>query len=437
MASQKTSTSPKSSDTRKIQSAGNHDFRFFQKPRSPYLHVRVMVEGKRRQFSTGQRTQKAAQSKAIAILADIRSRGFEEAISLHGKKKEPEALEADPTLDALVDTYESNLSFFDTPPSPKSAHYYSNMLKRIGKLAGASRVSELTPDAIRKAKVAYLKKAEQKGRDRDSAVVTLAGIIRNAAAVFSRQSLEAFRQQGLELTNPFVGSIVRGIKMKTYSPMPRKVVNEIWTISALLLSGDPKAGKPSDADPSNTDFRKPQPAVFALLILELGLGLRRNEADKARWEWFFVNSDGRRYLEVRKAADFNTKSKQSRVIPVAEEVWSALAPLQYEGATYVVPGPERLESSDNVTRTYRCDRAHRALVFWLRKQGVNDPKPCHALRKEFGSYVATQFSLFHAQKLLGHSTPAVTSAHYASLIDLPDLQPTTMGHNRSNNDERR
>lgn len=156
--------------------------------------------------------------------------------------------------------------------------------------------------------------------------MTLAGSIRNAAAVFSRQSLEVFRQQGLELTNPFTGSMVRGVKMKTYSPMSRKVVNEIWAKSGLLLSGDPKAGKPSKEDASNTDFRKPQPAVYALLLLELGLGLRRNEADKARWDWFFINSDGRRYLEVRKTADFNTKSKQSRVIPVAEEVWNALAP---------------------------------------------------------------------------------------------------------------
>jgi hypothetical protein len=32
--------------------------------------------------------------------------------------------------------------------------------------------------------------------------------------------------------------------------------------------------------------------------------------------------------------------------------------------------------------------------------GVDDPKPCHALRKEFGSYVATNFSLFPAIRLV-------------------------------------
>jgi hypothetical protein len=42
----------------------------------------------------------------------------------------------------------------------------------------------------------------------------------------------------------------------------------------------------------------------------------------------------------------------------------------------------------------------------------------------------TCFNLFHAQKLLGHSTPAVTSAYYASLTDLPELQPTRMGQSK-------
>jgi integrase len=94
-----------------------------------------------------------------------------------------------------------------------------------------------------------------------------------------------------------------------------------------------------------------------------------------------------------------------------------------------VPAPKRQIKRRTITKSavYRCEEAHRVLVIWLRNAGVTDPKPCHALRKEFGSYVATCFSLFHAQKLLGHSTPAVTSAYYASLTDLPHLQPSRMG----------
>ncbi len=418
--------SPDETLPRKLQSAGKNEFRLFMQPRSPYLHVRVMVEGRRRLFSTGETSQKAAKSKARAILADIRSRGFEGAISLHARKKE-EVIGSNPTLEELGRFYESNLVFFDKAPSPETARYYASMLARIGILSGVSRLSDLTTDAIQKAKAKYLKQAEKDGRNRDSAVTTLAAMIRNAAGVFSRQSLEVFRQQGLEITNPFAGTKVRGVKVKAYSPMSRELVAAIWTKAPLLRDGNPKAGPPDENDRSGTDFRQPQLAVFALLILELGLGLRRNEADKARWDWIFQAADGRRYLEVRETADFKTKSRQSRIIPVAEEVWEALEPLKEKQAVFIVPGPLAAKPTKKAQRTYRCNESHEALVFWLKKMGVNDPKPCHALRKEFGSYVATTFSLFHAQKLLGHSTPAVTSAYYASLTDLPNLQPTRMG----------
>jgi integrase len=71
---------------------------------------------------------------------------------------------------------------------------------------------------------------------------------------------------------------------------------------------------------------------------------------------------------------------------------------------------------------YRCDQAHRTLVAWLRKFGIDDPKPCHRLRKEFGSFVSTTLGLFHAQRFLGHSSPNVTSDYYAGLTDLPQLK---------------
>jgi hypothetical protein len=46
------------------------------------------------------------------------------------------------------------------------------------------------------------------------------------------------------------------------------------------------------------------------------------------------------------------------------------------------------------------------------------PLPIHA---------ATDFSLFHAQKLLDHSTPAVGFAYNARLTNLPHLQPSRTG----------
>lgn len=53
---------------------------------------------------------------------------------------------------------------------------------------------------------------------------------------------------------------------------------------------------------------------------------------------------------------------------------------------------------------------------------MKDSIPCHRLRKEFGSAVTTTFGLFAAQKILGHSSPLVTEAHYAGLTNLPLLE---------------
>jgi len=411
---------------RRQQSTGKNEFRFFTKDRSPFLHVRVMVDGKRRQFSTGEKSERAARNKAKAILADIKSRGFKEATDLHARKKE-DRISNDPTLEELGRHYESNALLFDRPPAPETARYYARMVVRVGSLAGVSRLSGLTPDAIQRAKAKYLAQAEKEKRNREAAVTTMAAMLRNAAAVFSRQSLEIFRQQGLEISSPFSGTKVRGVKVKAYSPMSRELVGEIWAKAPLLRDGDPDAGEPHSSDRSRTDFRLPQPAVLALLLLELGLGLRRNEADKARWDWIFQAADGRRYLEVRETSDFKPKSKQSRVIPMADEVWEVLKHLKKDDSIFIVPGPLAARTSEKLQRCYRCQISHEALVYWLKRSGVKDPKPCHALRKEFGSYVATCFSLFHAQKLLGHSTPVVTSSHYASLTDLPYLEPTRMG----------
>ena len=160
------------------------------------------------------------------------------------------------------------------------------------------------------------------------------------------------------------------LKVKAYSPMSRKLVAEIWSKAHLLRVGNPDAGPPSEDDRSGTNFRKPQTAVFALLILELGLGLRRNEADKARWDWIFEAADGRRYFEVREATDFKPKSRQSGIIPVADEVWEALKTLKEDNSVFIVTGPPAAKPSKKIQRTYRCKDSHEALVFWLKKAGV-------------------------------------------------------------------
>jgi integrase len=106
-------------------------------------------------------------------------------------------------------------------------------------------------------------------------------------------------------------------------------------------------------------------------------------------------------------------------------LYEAIQATRTHAGAWVVPGPapKRYQPGKEPKNiVYRCDPAHRTLAMWLRQRGIADDKPCHLLRKEFGSYVATSFGLFHAQKFLGHSSPDVTSSYYAGLTELPELK---------------
>ena len=433
----------------KFQSARANQFHLFLQPRSKFYSVRLMVDGKRRRFTTGESSWKQARAKAVAIMADIKSRGFEEAVRLHSKHREE--VPADPTLEEFISIYRETAKVMDSMPTPASMARYVRCLERVCSLCGVRRILKLDSEAVERFKARYLqenlasgqsakgggRRRSKPARDDASVKTTLNAILRNAAAVFSKPLVAAYRLRGLALDNPFAAAKIRKVAIKTYSPLGRKVVDEIWRQSVLLRDGDPKASAP---DPhackrsvGSMDFRVPHPNAYAILLLELGLGLRRNEADKARWDWLISGPQRRFYLEVRAEADFTPKSKQSRIIPVDSQILGALKAIRDKGP-FIVPGPRpKRKRAENGPRSfvYRCEEAHRLLVAWLRLRGIDDPKPCHRLRKEFGSYVATTFSLFHAQKLLGHSNPSVTSDYYAGLTDLPHLEPMRMGRSAS------
>jgi hypothetical protein len=58
------------------------------------------LDGQRRWFSTGETSLKAAQSKAAAIMAGMRSPGFDAAIKLHSKRRD--GIPEDPTIDEFA-----------------------------------------------------------------------------------------------------------------------------------------------------------------------------------------------------------------------------------------------------------------------------------------------------------------------------------------------
>ena len=276
-------------------------------------------------------------------------------------------------------------------------------------------------------------------RDADAIQNSLGIIIRNAAACFSKDSRAILARQGLNVENPFVG-IRRSQKIDPVAALDREVVDRIWKELPLLRDGDPNAEVPNIARFTKhyrkihegrkarwmpIDFRQPHAHAYCAILLGLGLGLRANEIDKARWSWFKFDANGTCFLEIREEPDFKPKGGTMRVIRIPGELHDELVKARLDLASPYVLGGQASKSVEKNGWGYRCRETLRVVNTWLREHGVetNDLRgnPLHRLRKQFGSEVATGFGLFAAQKLLGHSSPTVTAKYYAAQTELPKL----------------
>jgi len=397
----------------------------------PDWQIRIKHLGRSMWFNLKTSNADIAAGQARDIYVFLVANGWEPTLAKYKPRSERSN---DLSRDGFVDLYREMLEKVEYPPIKRSAERYIKSLIIICRALAIKRIARLTPEKIKQFRVKYLKQGREQGRVEASVKISYNSHLRNAAALFSKQMVEAYKSEGVDIANPFVGQKLRRIEMKPYTPMSRELLDSIWQDSVKLRDGEPGAAEPvkiprgpKEKPPrwKTPDWRKPRPEACTILLLELGVGLRREESDKAQWDWFFSDASGRRFVEVKETPYFVPKSKHRRIIPVEASLWDVLHAARRGDSPFVVPGniPKPYsprEGAKNIV--YRCDRHHRALAAWLRSKGVNDDKPCHTLRKEFGSYVASSFGLFAAQRLLGHSSSVVTEAVYAGLVNLPELK---------------
>lgn len=400
----------------------------------PSWQVRIAHLGRREWFNLETSNKGDAAVKAKEIFVSLVAHGWENTLA----KFKPGMVIAkgDMTVDEFSDFFRQAVDRVEDPPSKPTLERYITSLAFICQRVGVAHISALTPERVKQFRGEYLADARREKRQDKSAKVSCNAMMRNAAAVFSEKMLAQYHVMGLQVSNPFVGQKVLGVKLKPYSALRPEMLDAIWRDSVKLRDGDPEALDPVKVHWKKgekryrwkvpPDFQKPHLEEYALLLLELGLGLRRNEADKAQKDWLFTDADGRHFIKVQETPYFRPKNKESRSIPVELTLYTAIkAVMDGHVSPFIVPGrlPKHHDRKDAPkSLVYRLDRHHRALATWLRRHGIDDDKPCHRLRKEFGSYVATAFGLFHAQRFLGHSSPTVTEAFYAALTNIPELE---------------
>ena len=392
----------------------------------PEFYVRLRHDGVTRRVRLSKSDRDQAADEALRFFHRLESEGWSAVNARQAR------LPASPTILEFCEAYRTATVSMEKAPRKISVSTYTRSLRQLCALAGVKRIRELTRDSIEHGRDVYRAQARAVKRPDSAIQNSVSKVIRNAAACFSVEALAVMRRNGLTFENPFLG-IKRTQEIQPTTPLPNGVVERIWSDAAKLRDGDPEAADPNAARYAKKyrknhegrkarwfpiDFRKPHPEAYAALLLALGAGLRANEIDKARWSWLNFDAKGNCFLEVREESDFRPKGGTLRLIKIPGELHAALTGARTDlVSTYVIGGEaSKVERSEG----YRRPETFRAVNAWIRER-VGVRNALHRLRKQFGSVLATEFGLFVAQKLLGHSNPTTTARYYASVTELPTL----------------
>jgi integrase len=158
-----------------------------------------------------------------------------------------------------------------------------------------------------------------------------------------------------------------------------------------------------DAIPS-LDYRE-------LVIVATLTGMRLGELLSLRWESVDLE---RGMIHVVNSADFTTKSKRSRTIPISDTLAGVLSARK-----------ERTRSELVFNRNgYKLDRVTVSKTFkrYVRVSGLNSELKFHSLRHSAASWmVQGGVNLYVVQKILGHSSIQITERYsHLSLTSLND-----------------
>ena len=271
---------------------------------------------------------------------------------------EEQSIELQPsTISAYVGALRRLASFAHKPkplntPPPK---HHSNWLAAVDSV----KFSLFTPEMLEKYRSVQIKRSGSDAQQVESAKISANACIRNASAIFGRRMLKYYKD--FKLPDPLPFSEISTLKERH----PRYRSN--FSITEVLAK-------------AKEELKVEDPSCYVMIFLAAYAGLRRGEISALTWEQ--VDFDSYR-IWIHTTSDFRPKAANSEYpVDIPENFAKELAGYRSLGFNehYVLPG------SENNSRL-RCRELTKRVVTWLRKNGVDDKKPLHALRKEAGSYI--------------------------------------------------
>jgi integrase len=269
----------------------------------------------------------------------------------------------------------------------------------------AVRLDQITPSDVRAWQKRKLDAARAEGGEtaKDRRAHTLASHLRDARALFSEALVTEI---GKSLALP--------------SPLPLEGIAATATTRRFVCDLEPRKLYAA-ADALDADTR----TAFDLLLCA---GLRRGEADALPWAHVDFKA-GTVTIDV--TPSFRPKSRESyRTVPLPLDVLARLKKRRAAAPTaeLVLEGratkPARKPAgTTRPSYEYRA-KAWPTLTAWLKKQGIRDLTPLHALRKLSGSFIYAVAGLEAARQHLGHRDVSTTARSYvaarSAVVDLSD-----------------
>lgn len=345
-------------------------------------------EGKQRQIPLGT-DSKTAETRCKRFLATAEVMGYESALEeLNGGKVIKKGDDLD--FEGIKKAFKEYCNQLEESPRDVSVNGYLSALKRIMSDKTLSKVN------IEKWKADYLNGSKDAKNKR-----SMIAEIRNAKAIFSKSCMAFYKRKNYTVINPFENVEMKAPKVEQYSPLAETVRKAIWE-----------------------DCDKQEPETALIVLLGLGLGLRRNEVEFARTDWFSVQDDCV-IVSVKEETDFIPKSGEKRTFKITKELYQRLLNnrqrilTKYTGTKksldndlYFVPVFQRKGNGKRLWKRFKD------VSKWLKSMGVNERLAFHCLRKEAGSiHLQQNKNLLETSRFLGHSDPSVTATHYAGIID--------------------